>query len=1525
MSIHPDIRDQAYQFFVEEAPELLDILEDGLLNLREERNTAKVHSLMRAAHSLKGSSASVGLDTIKSIAHRLESILKALYSDKVEIDVNLETLLLQAYDSLKLPLIEQISVGTYDKEEAIARADDIFVILEDLLSEALERADDYLPSSSDLGVDMVASIFEVDVEQGIERLQEACQHSDSGVILSEVEAQAEVFEGIAELLNLSGFGSIAQTTRQALSRAPDQALQIAQLCLKDFQESRAQVIAGKRSGEGAPCDALVTLATGQAPSHNPELMESNELDPLSNLHELGSSEFAETDFAEAGFAETDLENFDDFSDLIGLDELNDLHGLEGLDELNETDAAFDESALSDDDFAAALATALQPESDNAQDVEIPEVENRHASAHNSGAHNSGAHDSDTRHSDANDIGFGADLSFDTDLNFDIDDVDDTNVTAVESAMQDEPALLDEDDLAIDLFGVEPNLATDSAIDSPLLEADAGVAAGTPEMQDENAWISELFGSASDTPPASPLVDDLSDGDRRDQPPRREAEAIAPKPSVSSPQAQAKQAQTRQAQTNTTRAKQAQAKQAQAKQAQANATRANAQPPAPANSGKAAQPKQAPLDARSGQVSGRSPQATPAQATSGQATPAQAKATQAKATQAKAIQAEAAPAPAPAPAPAQPPQTQKAPGRLAQPPAAQTKIPQSDAASSAASGAAASSSTASTNGVKGDRQMTPQPAQPSFTTPPNSKPRTVAEVLKLQQAFKNLPVANEASFPAVPSRKSAANAAANHAARNQANLVPDPSHRDPAPVPPSPENSTHQPSPTAAVSTKLEEAPQTPSSPTASAIELSGQDSPVKASSVSGSKAQTKDHPTSSNSTDVTQPAASLSVRVSLDRLERMDNQVGELAINRNGLSLQQEQLQRAARDLTHRFSRFQSLVEHLRETSDQVLIAPTKHHLHQAPKNQMTNLSGVGFSSTFDALEMDQYSAIYSQLQSMLEEVVQIEESVDDVVLFTGQSNRTLQDQRQMLNQLRHELMWARMLPLGEVLNRFPRVLRDLSTKFQKSVGLKLFGTSVLVDRAVLEKLYDPLLHLLRNAFDHGIESPHHRQELGKPAQGTIEIRAYHQGNKTMIEIRDDGAGLNLQNIQRKALEKGLISADILANATPSQIFELIFEPGFSTAQKVSEISGRGVGLDIVRSRLRALQGSVMVTSLPGKGTTFTLCLPLTLTIAKLLVCSVGSTAIALPSDSIEEIVVPKGNQVRQSANQRFLSWREQIVPVHPLSSLMEYNCPVQETSLSRALAAAPMPREWALPLLVLRREQDFVALEINRLVTEQELVIKPFSKAIAPPGYAYGCTILGDGTLLPVIDGYVLIDQVLGKRNVSTQTTQFTPDFSKPIDLIVSDSQSPPESSKKFKTLETPQILVVDDAATLRRTLALTLQRAGYRVIQARDGREAIEQLEQSQSVHLVICDIEMPNMNGFEFLNYRRQHNDLNTIPVAMLTSRSNDKHRQLALHLGANAYFTKPYTEQDFLESLTSILKSPADDKPEPRLSVALGARP
>jgi chemotaxis family two-component system sensor histidine kinase/response regulator PixL len=283
---------------------------------------------------------------------------------------------------------------------------------------------------------------------------------------------------------------------------------------------------------------------------------------------------------------------------------------------------------------------------------------------------------------------------------------------------------------------------------------------------------------------------------------------------------------------------------------------------------------------------------------------------------------------------------------------------------------------------------------------------------------------------------------------------------------------------------------------------------------------------------------------------------------------------------------------------------------------------------------------------------------------------------------------------------------------------------------------------------------------------------------------------------------------------------------------------------------------------------------------AKLLIILVDTTVWALPSDNIEQIIVPTSEQIKYTGNQRFLWWNDEALPIASLSELLDYNCPVPPASPDlQSLGAVSRPQSQARPLLILRRGEQRYPLELDRVITEQELVIKSLGSAIAPPQYVSGCTILGDGKIVPVMDVFALLESVQQTSQSSTVSTTPT----------------------RSLASETPTILVVDDSATQRQTLTFSLQRAGYQVLQAGDGREAISVLERHPDTNLVICDIEMPNLNGFEFLRYRRQDETLNQIPVIMLTSRSSEKHRKLCEYLGASHYFTKPYLEKEFINTI------------------------
>jgi two-component system, chemotaxis family, sensor histidine kinase and response regulator PixL len=620
----------------------------------------------------------------------------------------------------------------------------------------------------------------------------------------------------------------------------------------------------------------------------------------------------------------------------------------------------------------------------------------------------------------------------------------------------------------------------------------------------------------------------------------------------------------------------------------------------------------------------------------------------------------------------------------------------------------------------------------------------------------------------------------------------------------------------------------------------------------------------------------LTIRVALDRLERMNNCVGELAIERNGLALHGEQTNDTLRELRSKCASFQTIGDRLRQLADSLSIA-TRYSISDSANSALSS----DLHHQFDDLELDRYGELHRIAQETVEQIAQIEEQLEDLTLFTTQSDRQIDRQKQLLTYLRDDLMWARMLPLGEILNRFPRTIHDLSVKYHKPVDLKITGAGVLVDRAAIEKLLDPLVHILRNAFDHGIDPLAARQAAGKPERGLIEINAYHQGSQTIVEVRDDGGGINLDRIKAKAISLGLINPD--AQLTEEQILDNIFSPGFSTAAKVTELSGRGMGLDIVKEQIQAIKGTIAIESQLGRGTTFTLRIPLTLTIAQLTICEAGKAIYAFPTDSIQRIIVPTANQLEQQADRQFLYWHNLQIPIYNLSDLLTYSIPVPERAVSYTLkTGAKNPSDWLAPILLIRTGERVIGLQIDRTIGEQELTIKPFGKAVTPASYSYGCTILGDGSILPVLDPHTLIRATIDRPRCPLVSSVPTP--------------SPIASAL---------ILVIDDSVTTRQSLCLTLEKYGYRTLQAKDGQEALQLLrEKATEIKLAICDVEMPNMNGFEFLNIRRQDPTLTHIPVVMLTSRSNTKHRQFATHLGALDYFIKPYIETTFIKAIEQL---------------------
>ena len=665
------------------------------------------------------------------------------------------------------------------------------------------------------------------------------------------------------------------------------------------------------------------------------------------------------------------------------------------------------------------------------------------------------------------------------------------------------------------------------------------------------------------------------------------------------------------------------------------------------------------------------------------------------------------------------------------------------------------------------------------------------------------------------------------------------------------------------------------------------------------------------------------IRVDTERLQHLNYLAGELLISQKRRSLQDEQVKEIIEQLIRQLTRHQTTLNELRDLPLQV--------------QNITSQQTQNFAVKFDSLEMDIYTEFHMTLHEAIEETLQLQETSESLDLLVTQAAQISDKQENLTLNIIDSLVEARMSPLGNILNRFPHMVNKLGNVHAKLVELKLTGTEVLVDKAIAEKLYDPLLHLVRNAFDHGIEAPQVRRELGKPEQGLIEICAYHQGSQTVIEVRDDGQGLNLDRIRRKAAEFYPLQTEektrsSASNLAEPELLDLIFSPGFSTANKVSEISGRGMGLDIVRTQMHALNGSISVQSLPNQGTIFILKIPFSMTTEKLMLVQAKGVVYALLLDSIEKILIPSDQQIKEIEGKKVLHWNtdndETMVSLCKLSKLIDYNGSFFNSDTLYNTSNIHDPSIAKNPVLLLRQNQGTFALEVDQIIGEQELVIRPLGNAIAPPKYIYGCSSLANGNLVLVIDASLLVKSseiqqttldimalpIASSSNkkalpISGYTFSSTPLLAASISTTTIETQ--PSYSQEPDNKSPKVVLVVDDAISLRQTLSLTLQKSGYQVIQAQNGVEALEKLHLHPEIQVVVSDLEMPRMNGFELLSNLRQYPNLAKIPVVILTSRSAEKHRQLAQELGAKAYLTKPYLEHEFLSTIKGLINSNTDD--------------
>ncbi len=648
------------------------------------------------------------------------------------------------------------------------------------------------------------------------------------------------------------------------------------------------------------------------------------------------------------------------------------------------------------------------------------------------------------------------------------------------------------------------------------------------------------------------------------------------------------------------------------------------------------------------------------------------------------------------------------------------------------------------------------------------------------------------------------------------------------------------------------------------------------------------------------------LRVNADMIDRFVNEAGELAIARSRIDLEMQAFKRALLELNDNVSRMKSQLREIEiqaETQIQSRIKESQEH-----------------GDNFDPLEFDRFSRMQELtrfLAESLNDVVTLQQSLQKNL---DESDSALLQQSRLNRDLQQGLMGVRLVPLGNLQDRFHRLVRQTAKELDKKANLEFRGTRVEIDRSVLEKITAPFEHLLRNAVAHGLELPQQRAASGKSEIGEITIDAQQVGNEIMLTLSDDGGGLNFARIREKAIEQGMLDAH--ADVTDVQLTQYIFAAGFSTANEITQIAGRGVGMDVVRSEIVSLGGRIDITSVAGRGTTFQIALPLTLAVTQAVLVKVGETMYAIPSVMIEQVQEYKGKRYEPLLEMRSIDWKGNTYPLRSMEALVGGKPTV-----------SPIRKAY---VILAKSGQQRAAVQVDDIIGNREIVVKNIGPQLARLVGVAGATVMGSGQVILIMNPVQLVFReaaaiaALGAAAAAEDSPAIVENRrfnDAPVITINSQESSAEVSSnalavaasqgqslaeeiasntfddsgqlRQAATLKRtiPLVMVVDDSLTVRKITSRMLTREGFEVATAKDGVDGLQQLQDIEP-DIILLDIEMPRMDGFEFARNVRADNKAKHIPIIMITSRTADKHRNRAMELGVNEYMGKPYQEEQLM---------------------------
>lgn len=666
---------------------------------------------------------------------------------------------------------------------------------------------------------------------------------------------------------------------------------------------------------------------------------------------------------------------------------------------------------------------------------------------------------------------------------------------------------------------------------------------------------------------------------------------------------------------------------------------------------------------------------------------------------------------------------------------------------------------------------------------------------------------------------------------------------------------------------------------------SGEEGETPEPAAEGTKAQTEEEPEADGDTgedEVKTPAFQQAnghssrsvVRISLDKLDDLVKLVREMVFGRSvfqqklsELELQIKEMQNSTRRLQRSTGKLETDFGAGMSGSGPVLRDFTLPGMSRPAQN------GSAGGDEFDSLEFDRYTDFNQLTRELIETTTDAFSITTELNLIRSSFESVYDSQKRLIDEIQEKLLSLRMIKFGTLASRLHRTVRMTAGELDKLVELNLEGENMEVDTHILDSLVEPLLHLLRNAVAHGVERPDTRRLLGKEEKGQISLKVFSEGTHIILTVTDDGGGISSAALKEKALSTGLITREEADRMSEEEALSLVFLPGLTTAREISQIAGRGVGMNIVKTNILRQQGTVSVASEQQKGTTFTIRVPMALAITRALLVKVNNRTFAFPLKlvkQISEISAEDLKAAKESGSVTFGRGKHTFVYLNEL------------------MAAEANPHTFGRDsqLLLLDTVKRKCALLVDEIIRPEEIVIKPLGHPLKDVRELLGATILGDGTVVPVLDIVQLLDSRAARAKERARAA------------APAEAEMPPVPSKTT-------VMIVDDSPSVRHVNSRLVKNNGWEPVVAKDGTEALELLTSMPELpDVILTDVEMPEMDGYELLSILKQNEKLKHIPVVMITSRAGDKHRTKAFELGVSEYLSKPYEDSKLIEAVRKL---------------------